>query len=46
VVKVIYTGEEAAPLEFCGKAIIKLGLPEFYLNPIVDRAFRGHVKRK
>jgi len=43
-VKCIYTGVEAAPLEFCRKAIIKLGLPEFYINPIVDRAFRGHIK--
>lgn len=43
-VKAIYSGEEAVPLEFCRKAIIKLGLPEFYINPIVDRAFRGHIK--
>jgi hydroxyacylglutathione hydrolase len=43
-VKGIYTGDEAAPMEFCRKVILKLGLPEFYINPIVDRAFRGHIK--
>jgi glyoxylase-like metal-dependent hydrolase (beta-lactamase superfamily II) len=41
-VKRIYVGKESAPLEFCRKVIVKLGLPEFYVNPIVDRAFRGH----
>ena len=41
-VKSIYTGEEAEPLEFCRKALLELGLPDFYVNPIVDRAFRGH----
>jgi len=41
-VKGIYTGDEAVPLEFCRKVILKLGLPEFYINPVVDRAFRGH----
>lgn len=41
-VKSIYVGEESEPLEFCRKAIFKLGLPDFYVNPIVDRAFRGH----
>ncbi len=41
-VKSIYVGEESEPLEFCRKAILKLGLPDFYVNPIVDRAFRGH----
>lgn len=41
-VKSVYLGEESEPLEFCGKAISKLGLPDLYVNPIVDRAFRGH----
>jgi len=41
-VKSIYVGEESEPLEFCRKTISKLGLPDFYVNPIVDRAFRGH----
>lgn len=41
-VKSIYVGEESEPLEFCRKVIVKLGLPDFYVIPIVDRAFRGH----
>jgi glyoxylase-like metal-dependent hydrolase (beta-lactamase superfamily II) len=41
-VKNIYEGEEPEPLYFCRKVINKLGLPEFYVMPIVDRAFRGH----
>lgn len=41
-VKNIYVGEESEPLEFCRKAISKLKLPDFYVNPIVDRAFKGH----
>ncbi|NWH06724.1 MBL fold metallo-hydrolase [Desulfobacter latus] len=41
-VKSIYVGEESEPLEFCRKAILKMGLPDFHVNPIVDRAFRGH----
>jgi hydroxyacylglutathione hydrolase len=44
-VTAIYAGEESVPLEFCRKAILKLGLPDIYVNPIVDRAFRGHKKR-
>jgi hydroxyacylglutathione hydrolase len=43
-VTAIYAGEESVPLEFCRKAILKLGLPDIYINPIVDRAFRGHKK--
>lgn len=41
-VKSIYVGKESEPFEFCKKAIFKLGLPDFYVNPIVDRAFRAH----
>ncbi len=42
-VKSIYVGKENEPLEFCGKSIIKLGMPEFLINPVVDRAFKGHL---
>ena len=41
-VKRIYVGEASEPLAFCRRAIAKLGLPDLYVNPIVDRAFRGH----
>lgn len=41
-VKRVYVGEESEPLAFCREAILKSGLPDFYVNPIVDRAFRGH----
>lgn len=43
-VKDIYTGEESGELEYCRKVIQKLGLPDFYINPIVDKAFKGHIK--
>ena len=43
-VKNIYVGEESGALEFCRKAISVLGLPDFYVNPVVDKAFRGHRK--
>lgn len=43
-VKSIYIGEESEALEFCRKVILKLGLPDFYVNPIVDKAFKGHIK--
>jgi len=43
-VKAIYTGDESGELELCRKVIQKLGLPDFYINPIVDKAFRGHIK--
>ncbi|MFH1078902.1 MAG: MBL fold metallo-hydrolase [Pseudomonadota bacterium] len=41
-IKNIYIGEESEALQFCRKAIFKLKLPEFYVNPIVDKAFKGH----
>ncbi|MCW7754373.1 MBL fold metallo-hydrolase [Desulfobotulus sp. H1] len=41
-VKNVYAGEESEPLDFCRKAIVQLKLPDFYINPIVDRAFKGH----
>lgn len=43
-VKSIYIGEESDPLKFCKKVISKLDLPDFFANPIVDEAFRGHKK--
>ncbi len=41
-VKSIYIGEESEALEFCKKVILTLGLPDFYVNPVVDKAFKGH----
>lgn len=41
-VKSVYVGDEAEPMMFCRKAVLKLGLPDFYVNPIVERAFRAH----
>ena len=43
-VKDIYSGEESGTLESCRKVIQRLGLPDFYVNPVVDRAFKGHMK--
>jgi glyoxylase-like metal-dependent hydrolase (beta-lactamase superfamily II) len=39
----IYVGEEKGQLEFCRRTILKLGLPEFYINPVVDKAFKSHL---
>jgi hypothetical protein len=38
-----YGGPEKSPLEGCTKVIKELKLPDFYINPIVDRAFRTHL---
>ena len=43
-VRHIYTGIEITPLECCSNVIKELGLPEFYINPIVDKAFRTHLR--
>ncbi len=43
-VKCNYIGKEPDALKFCKKVISKLKLPEFYVNPIVDKAFKGHKK--
>lgn len=43
-VKNYYIGKESDALKFCKKVISKLELPEFYVNPIVDEAFKGHKK--
>lgn len=40
----IYTGHENSPLEFCKQVIEELNLPEFYINTIVDKAFRTHIR--
>ena len=39
----IYADEEARPLDNCRKVVDRLGLPAFYVNPIVDKAFRTHT---
>jgi glyoxylase-like metal-dependent hydrolase (beta-lactamase superfamily II) len=44
LVKEIYIGNELGPFIFCRKTIEKLGLPPFLVTPIVDQAFRGHLK--
>lgn len=43
-VKENYTGNESSSLEFCSRVIKAAGLPEYYINPIVDKAFWGHIK--
>jgi glyoxylase-like metal-dependent hydrolase (beta-lactamase superfamily II) len=43
VVQKVYRDVEHAPLESCSRVIEQLDLPEFYVNPIVDRAFRTHL---
>ncbi|HOO90890.1 MAG TPA: MBL fold metallo-hydrolase [Syntrophales bacterium] len=41
-VREIYTGKESEALEWCRNVVSRLELPPFYVNPIVDKAFRGH----
>jgi len=42
-VQEVYQDHEYEPLEYCSKVIRKLDLPPFYVNPIVDKAFRTHL---
>jgi glyoxylase-like metal-dependent hydrolase (beta-lactamase superfamily II) len=42
-VKENYTNEETKPFLFCEKVIAQLGLPQFFRNPICDKAFRTHL---
>ncbi len=43
VVQEVYKESEHEPLESCTKVVNKLNLPPFYVNPIVDKAFRTHL---
>ena len=42
-VKENYAGDEPEPFMFCRKTIERLGLPPFFVNPIVDKAFKSHL---
>jgi len=42
-VKECYMEEETKPFEFCEKVINRLGMPEFFKNPICEKAFRTHL---
>ena len=42
-VKKYYTEKEFVPLENCGKVVGSLCLPDFYVNPIADKAFKSHL---
>jgi hydroxyacylglutathione hydrolase len=44
VVKSSYAGDDEEPLSRCKTAVEKLGLPPYLVNPIVDKAFRSHLK--
>ncbi|MEA3254784.1 MAG: MBL fold metallo-hydrolase [Candidatus Altiarchaeota archaeon] len=44
IVKKTYIGEETETFMFCRATIEKLGLPPFLVTPIVDKAFRSHLK--
>lgn len=43
MVKENYNGNESEPFMFCRKTIERLGLPPFFVNPIVDKAFKSHL---
>jgi len=44
IVKKTYIGQETETFMFCKATIEKLGLPPFLVTPIVDKAFRSHLK--
>ncbi|HKK43354.1 MAG TPA: MBL fold metallo-hydrolase [Bacteroidales bacterium] len=44
VVKDCYRDENANTMDHCKNAVEKLGLPPFLVSPIVDRAFKSHLK--
>jgi glyoxylase-like metal-dependent hydrolase (beta-lactamase superfamily II) len=44
VVKDCYKDKNTNTLEFCKLVVDKLGLPPYLINPIVDRAFKSHLK--
>jgi hydroxyacylglutathione hydrolase len=44
VVKDCYKDKNIKSLDSCKCAVLKLGLPPFLVNPIVDKAFRSHLK--
>jgi len=43
LVKINYTGGIEKILEHCSEVIKDIELPEYYIRPIVDRAFRTHL---
>jgi glyoxylase-like metal-dependent hydrolase (beta-lactamase superfamily II) len=43
-VKKTYAGKESEPLLFCRTTLQQLGLPPFLVGPVVDKAFRSHLK--
>jgi hydroxyacylglutathione hydrolase len=43
LVNIYYSGESEKPFEYCQKVIEELNLPHFFVNPIVDKAFRTHL---
>jgi len=44
LVNIYYSEESEMPFESCQKIIEELKLPHFFVNPIVDRAFRTHLE--
>jgi hydroxyacylglutathione hydrolase len=45
-VKETYIGDEVEPFVFCKRTLEKLKLPSFPVTPIVDKAFKSHLKKK
>jgi hypothetical protein len=42
-VRLFYISENPGDLSACQSTIDHLGLPQFMVNPIVDKAFRSHI---
>lgn len=45
VVRDCYTEKNATALDDCKTAVNELGLPPFLVNPIVDKAFKSHLRK-
>lgn len=43
IVQEVYQDHERESLEYCSKVIERLNLPSFFVNAIVDKAFRTHL---
>ncbi len=44
VVRDCYMEKNTNTMDYCKTAVEKLGLPPFFVTPIVDRAFKSHLK--
>ncbi len=44
VVQDCYKDKNTPALDYCKEAVSKIGLPLFLVTPLVDKAFKSHIK--